>query len=104
MRRLLAVSLTLLLCLAAPAQIVNRLRVDQETFLRYAYGRMQEFSLENLPLADSLYQAGVRQSNFRYKCLGLSLEIPVRFVQGDYDRMSSAAAEVKTLLADRKDL
>jgi len=104
MRRLLAVSLTLLLCLAAPAQIVNRLRVDQETFLRYAYGRMQEFSLENLPLADSLYQAGVRQNNFRYKCLGLSLEIPVRFVQGDYDRMSSAAAEVKTLLADRKDL
>ena len=104
MRRLLAVGLTLLLCLAAPAQIVNRLRVDQETFLRYAYGRMQEFSLENLPLADSLYQAGVRQNNFRYKCLGLSLEIPVRFVQGDYDRMSRAAAEVKTLLADRKDL
>ena len=104
MRRLLAVSLTLLLCLAAPAQIVNRLRVDQETFLRYAYGRMQEFSLENLPLADSLYQAGVRQNNFRYKCLGLSLEIPVRFVQGDHDRMSTAAAEIKTLLADRKDL
>ncbi len=97
----------LLLCLAyvaARAQIVNRLRVDAPTFERYAYGRMQQFSPSNLPLADSLYQEGERQNNFRYKCLGLSLEIPVRFALGEYDRMDAAAAEIKELLADRKDL
>ena len=104
MKRLLVLCLTLLLCLGARAQIVNTLRVDQKTYLRYAYGRMQEYNLDNLELADSLYQAGVQQNNFRYKCLGLSLEIPVRFVQGDYEKMSAAAAEIKELLADRKDL
>ena len=90
--------------MGARAQIVNRLRVDQETFVRYAYGRMQEFNPENLVLADSLYKAGIRQNNFRYKCLGLSLELPVHYMRGDYPRMSAAAAEIKTLLADRKDL
>jgi len=104
MRRLLTIWMALLLCLGARAQIVNRLRVDQETFVRYAYGRMQEFNPGNLQLADSLYQAGIRQNNFRYKCLALSLEIPVRFIQGDEPRMSAAAGEIKTLLADRKDL
>ena len=93
-----------MLCLGARAQIVNRLRVDQETFLRYAYGRMQQYSLDNLELADSLYTAGVQKNNFRYKCLGLSLEIPVRFVQGDREKMTAAAEEVKTILADRRDL
>lgn len=104
MRRTLVLILTLLLCLGARAQIVNSLRVDQKTFLRYAYGRMQEYSLDNLQLADSLYQAGMLQNNFRYKCLGLSLEIPVRFVQGDSDRMRLAATELKQMLQDRKDL
>ena len=104
-RRWLAVLLGLcLLCLAGKAQIVNRLRVDAPTFERYAYGRMQQFNPSNLVLADSLYQEGVRQNNFRYKCLGLSLEIPVRFAMGEYDRMDQAAAEIKELLADRKDL
>lgn len=104
MRRLLAILLASLLCLCAQAQIVNRLRVDQETFLRYAYGRMQQYSLDNLALADSLYSAGEEKNNFRYKCLALSLEIPVRFVEGNYERMSAAAAEIKDLLKDRKDL
>ncbi len=105
MRKWLAVCvLSLLACLAGKAQIVNRLRVDAPTFERYAYGRMQQFSPSNLPLADSLYQEGERQGNFRYKCLGLSLEIPVRFALGDYDRMDAAAAEIKELLAERKDL
>ena len=62
-----------LVCAAAPGQIVNRLRVDQKTFIRYAYGRMQEFSSDNLPLADSLYREGELQGNFRLKCLGLSI-------------------------------
>ena len=103
-RRLFLCLAALLLCLGSRAQIVNRLHVDQETFLRYAHGRMQEFNPENLFLADSLYQAGVQQNNFRYKCLGLSLEMPVRFFQGNYARMDSTVVEIKELLAERKDL
>ena len=104
MKRTLLILLLVLCSLGSQAQITNRLRVDKETFLRYAYGRMQEYNPANLPLADSLYQEGVRQNNFRYKCLGLSLEMPVRFAQGDYARMDETAAEIKELLADRKDL
>ena len=104
MRKALLILLLVLWGLGGRAQIVNRLRVDQETFLRYAYGRMQEYNAGNLALADSLYQAGVQQNNFRYKCLGLSLEMPVRFARGEYARMDETAAEIKELLADRKDL
>lgn len=86
------------------AQIVNRLRVDQPTFLRYAYCRMQEFNPDNLATADSLYRMGMEQNNFRYKCLALSLAYPVHFAQGDYERMDATIAEIKALLADRKDL
>jgi tetratricopeptide (TPR) repeat protein len=94
------------LCLAAlgcGAQIVNRLNVDPDTFQSYAWGRMQQYSPDNLPLADSLYAEGVRQDNFRIKCLGLSLEFPVRYALGEYDRMDEAVAEIKELIADRKD-
>ena len=104
MKKILISALAALLCLAAPGQIVNRLRVDQKTFLRYAYGRMQEFNPENLFLADSLYQAGVAQGNFRYKCLALSLEMPVLYHLGEYGRMDACVAEIKELLSDRKDL
>ena len=104
MRRLLPGVLALLLSWGAGAQIVNRLRVDQDTFLRYAYGRMQQFNPANLALADSLYAAGQAQGNFRYKCLALSLEMPVRFARGEYERMDEVAAEVKVLLDGRKDL
>lgn len=105
MIRKLAIALcALLLCLGSRAQIVNRLRVDQETFIRYASGRMQEFNPDNLALADSLYAQGVALGNFRYKCLGLSLEMPVRFALGEYDRMDETVAEIKELLAERKDL
>ena len=103
-RKCLAVLLFFFLCLTGKAQIVNRLRVDAPTFERYAYGRMQQYNPDNLVLADSLYQEGVRQNNFRYKCLALSLEMPVRFALGEYDRMDATAAEIKELLADRKDL
>ena len=104
MRRLLLLVTALLLSWGAGAQIVNRLRVDQDTFLRYAYGRMQQFNPANLALADSLYAAGQAQGNFRYKCLALSLEMPVRFARGEYERMDEVAAEVKVLLDGRKDL
>ena len=106
MRRVLPVLVTLLLLLPLPGrgQIVNRLRVDQDTFLRYAYGRMQQYNPDNLALADSLYALGSQKDNFRYKCLALSLEMPVRFALGEYDRMDACAEEVKELLAERKDL
>lgn len=85
------------------AQIVNRLKVDDVIFQRYAYGRMQEFSRSNLVLADSIYTVGAEQGNFKYKCLGLSLEIPVRFAQGEYDRMDEAMAELKELVGNRRE-
>ena len=103
LRRFLISLCTLLLCLGAQGQIVNRLRVDQDTFLRYAYGRMQQFNPANLALADTLYNLGVKRDNLRYKCLALSLEMPVRFVQGDYGRMDETAREVKELLGERKE-
>jgi len=88
---------------AGRAQIVNRLRIDDDTFQRYAYGRMQQYSPSNLPLADSIYQIGVSKDNFKYKCVGLSLEFPVRFALGEYDRMDQAVAEIKEMVGDRKD-
>ena len=94
MKRIFLILLLVFCSLGSQAQITNRLRVDKETFLRYAYGRMQEYNPANLALTDSLYQEGVRQNNFRYKCLGLSLEMPVRFAQGDYDRMDETAGNV----------
>lgn len=105
MRKLfLSLSLLLGVLAAGHAQIVNRLRIDSDTFERYAYGRMQEFNPANLALADSLYSLGTEKENFRYKCLGLSLEFPVRYALGEYGRMDEAVAEIKTLLQDRKDL
>ena len=104
MRKLLPAIAALLLCLQAGAQIVNRLNVDKKTFERYAWGRMQEYSPSNLLLADSLYAEGQRTGNFRLKCLALSLEFPVRFATGEYNRMDAAVAEIKELIGDRKDL
>ena len=85
------------------AQIVNRLKVDDPTFQRYAWGRMQQYNPDNLILADSLYNAGVLNGNFKYKCLGLSLEFPVRFALGEYGRMDEAVSELKSMLQDRTD-
>ncbi|MBP5559900.1 MAG: hypothetical protein J6X71_09065 [Bacteroidales bacterium] len=100
---ILAGCFLLLFCVCSSAQIVNRLKVDDATFQRYAWGRMQQFNPSNLPLADSLYNAGVAQDNFRLKCLGLTLEFPVRFAAGEYDRMDAAVAEIKELTGARKD-
>ena len=93
----------LLHCSAARSQIVNRLKVDDAVFQRYAYGRMQMYNPANLPLADSIYQAGVQRESFRYKCLGLSLEMPIRFAQGDYARMDECVAEIKELVKGHAD-
>ena len=103
MRRLFVI-LCLFLSLVAQAQIVNSLKVDQPIFLLYAQARMQPYNPANLALADSLYQVGARKGNLRYKCLALSLEMPVRFERGEYERMDVIAAELKGLLGKRKDL
>ena len=107
MRLLRKIILAGLLLLAAGvcsrAQIVNRLKVDKDTFERYAWGRMQQFNPSNLALADSLYTVGVEKDNFRLKCLGLSLEFPVRFAMGEYDKMDKAISEIKELIGTRKD-
>lgn len=107
MRLLRKIILAGLLLLAAGvcsrAQIVNRLKVDKDTFERYAWGRMQQFNPSNLALADSLYTVGVEKDNFRLKCLGLSLEFPVRFATGEYDKMDEAISEIKELISTRKD-
>lgn len=102
LRKLLLGLLAVLVCLGAGAQIVNRLRVDQDTFLRYAYGRMQQFNPANLALADSIYAAGVQKDDYRYKSLALSLEMPVRYALHEYERMDSTATELKALLGERK--
>ena len=106
MQRLGAYLFVLLLTLfprAATGQIVNRLQVDDATFQRYAWGRMQQYNPANLTLADSLYQAGEAAGDYRYKCLGLALEFPVRFAQGEYGRMDAAVGEIRELLAPRRD-
>ncbi|MBP5505757.1 MAG: hypothetical protein J6X89_06625 [Bacteroidales bacterium] len=102
-RRILLSILACLTFVMAEAQIVNRLRVDQETFLKYAYGRMEQFNPANLALADSLYAVGETRNDFRFKCLALSLEMPVRYAQGEYDRMDETAAEIKSLIGERRD-
>lgn len=99
--RAAVVAALLLLPLIGSAQIVNRLQVDPDLFDRYAYGRMQLFNAKNLPLADSLYQVGESRRDDRLKCLALSLEFPVYFAEGEYDRMDGAVSEIKQLLADK---
>ena len=103
--RVLVCCLALLSGIRTPsaAQIVNRLKVSDEIFQRYAYGRMQMFNPANLPLADSIYRVGEQRESFRLKCLGLSLEMPVRFAMGDYARMDAAVAEIKELVKGHAD-
>ena len=69
-RRIILTALACFVVFVSEAQIVNRLNVDPVTFQSYAWGRMQQYNPVNLPLADSLYAEGVRQDNFRIKCLG----------------------------------
>lgn len=98
MRRLLTVILLALVSFGAGAQIVNRIGADKKTFQRYAFGRMQPYDESNLTLADSLYKAGVEESNYRKRCLALSLEFPVRYARGEYSRMDECVAEIKESL------
>ena len=81
MKRALTLLLMVFLCLISRAQIVNRLRVDQVTFQRYARGRMQEFNPDNLALADSLYAEGVQKDNFRYN---LAIQAGAPYLEWDW--------------------
>ena len=108
MRRLsFIVGITAVILLALPqccrGQIVNRLKIEDELFQRYAYCRMQQFNTSNLGFADSLYRYGIFKDNYRYKCLGLNLEFPIRFATGEYERMDEAVAEIKELIGGRRD-
>ncbi len=99
MRRLfLLLLLTAFVALPLQAQIVNRLKVDDPTFQRYAWGRIQQYNPDNLVLADSLYTVAVQQGNYRYRCLALSLEFPVRYALGEYERMDEAVTEIKEII------
>ena len=100
-RRIVLCLVLVLLGLQAPAQIVNRLGIDDATFQRYAFGRLQLYSPDNLALADSIYRIGVARDDFRYRSIGLALEFPVRFAQGEYARMDEAVAELKEIHENR---
>jgi len=85
-----------------PAQIQNRLKVKDEIHVRYAYGRMQPYSLDNIRLSDSIYNLGVADNDNKLKCLALSLELPVRYYTKEFERMDSIAAEMKRLGGGKK--
>ncbi|MBQ9529781.1 MAG: hypothetical protein IJR73_05425 [Bacteroidales bacterium] len=104
LRRLIAsLAAVLLVAWGAQAQIVNRLKVDDDLFQRYAYCRMQQFNAANLPFADSLYRYGIFKDNYRYKCLGRTLEFPIYFAQGEYGKMDAAVAEIKELMSTHRE-
>lgn len=84
------------------AQIQNRLKVSDDIYLRYAYGRMQPFNLDNIKLADSIYYIGHENEDKRLMSLALSLELPVRYYTGEYARMDSIASELKRLIGERQ--
>ena len=99
-----AAAAVLLLCsIHAQGQIVNRLKIEDELFQRWAYCRMQQFNPDNLPFADSLYRYGIFKDNYRYKCLALDLEFPIHFAQGNYARMDFSVAEIKELMKDHRE-
>ena len=102
-RVLYSLAILLLAGVQAGAQIVNLLSVDRESYKRYAYCRMQLFNENNLPIADSLYAVGQAKGDYKLKCLGLSLEFPVRFAAGESERMDECVQEIIDLTIERKE-
>lgn len=102
-KALYTLAVLLLASVQAGAQIVNLLNVDRDSFKRYAYCRMQMFSEDNLPIADSLYAAGQAKGDYKLKCLGLSLEFPVRFARGESGEMDRRVQEIIDLTLERKE-
>ena len=91
-------------CLSLQGQIVNRLNVDKDIFLRYAYGRMQQYNPSNIILADSIYAVGVAKENSKLRALALALELPARYAQNDTVRMDTIVKEIKAITKGRKDM
>ena len=90
--------------LSMQAQIINRLNVDKDIFLRYAYGRMQQYNPSNIVLADSIYAVGVARDNSKLRALALALELPARYALNDTVRMDTIVKEIKAITKDRKDM
>lgn len=78
-------------------QIRNRLEVSKEIFLKYADGRIKQYDVSNILLADSLYRYGDYKNDSRVRMLALSLELPPRFIQNDTSRIKSIVAELKSM-------
>lgn len=91
-----------MVCLPLHGQIRNRMQVRTDIYLKYAGGRMEQYNPGNIILADSIYTYGVQKNDARYKALALSLEMPVRYVNGEMERVSAIASEMKTLYSQDK--
>lgn len=101
-RRVLLTAAITFLTQVCNAQIQNRLKVNDDIHVRYAYGRMQPYSLDNLRLSDSIYYIGETHNDIRLKSLALTLEMPVRYYNREFDRMDSIAAELRRLIGGRQ--
>lgn len=95
MRRILALILVFVTAVSASAQIRNRLGVGNELYLKYANGRIRQFDESNLLLADSIYRFGELKNDARIRMLGLSLELPARFIRNDSLRVAEIVSELK---------
>lgn len=98
----IAILVMCMLCLPVQGQIRNRMQVRNDIYLKYANGRLQQYNPDNLILADSIYAYGLLKNDARYKALGLSLEMPVRYSMDDEERVKTIASEMKTLLSQDK--
>ena len=103
MKRLLAGLFLLLVCMSGSAQIVNLLKADRDTYLRYASCRMQPFSESNLAVAETMYQQAVENGDFKARAYALHIEFPVRYFMGDVERMDQCVEEIRQLVGERKE-
>ena len=102
-RRIILAVLFALLSIGGSAQIVNYLKVDRESYLKYADCRMLPFREGNMAVADSLYSEGVASGDYRKMAYALHVKMSVYYVDGDMERMNGCFEEIRSLVADRKD-
>lgn len=97
MKRWLIILALSMSAVSSVGQIRNRLEVSKEIFLKYADGRIKQYDVSNILLADSLYRYGDYKNDSRVRMLALSLELPPRFIQNDTLRIKSIVAELKSM-------
>lgn len=85
------------------AQIVNLLKADRDTYLRYASCRMQPFSENNLTVAEDMYRQAAESGNHKAMAYALHIEFPVRHYQGDAARMDQCVEEIRQLVGEKKE-